>query len=345
MKVPSPKGNPTWHLSTIRSILGNPAYAGIYHALRQEVKTPEVRRKPGETYGKSSSKPTPREAWYPLPNFQVIDPIVSWEEWEAIQKQLVRNQQESLRNGKRFYLLRRMMTCPNHPRKLTGHGRGERYWYECPVRRVHDIGAARTPCPRVAGADAEAKVWQRVAEFLSDPAMFLAELDSRRQSSGGLQSEGRKKIAAEERKLAEVTRQETELVNLKLQELVSQEALERSAALLRARRTHHLEEIQRQKEVLATAEQAQAAVEALAALRARIADRLDSATPEDKRRVLEALDTRITLTETGGLDISIGVPDRADCVHQSQGRCTQSALSSAFSSMGTDAVFRFNLAI
>ena len=120
--------------------------------------------------------------------------------------------------------------------------------------------------------------------------------------------------------MAEVTRQESELINLRLQELVSQEALEQSAALLRARRTYHLEEIARQKEVLATSEQAQAAVESLAALRERIADRLDSATPEDRRRVLEALDTRITVTETGGLDISIGVPGRADCVHQTQGQ-------------------------
>ena len=33
---------------------------------------------------------------------------------------------------------------------------------------------------------------------------------------------------------------------------------------------------------------------------------------------MEALDTRITITETGGLDISIGVPGRVDCVHQTQ---------------------------
>jgi len=322
MEVPSPKGRLAWHPSTIHGILRNPAYAGVYHALRQEMKTPEFRRKPGETYGKTSSKRLPREAWCPLPDFLVLDPIVSWEEWETVQERLVRNLQESRRNGKRFYLLRGMVTCPFHPRKLTGHARGERFWYECPVRRGHDIGAARTPCPRVAGVDAEAKVWQRVAEFLSDPAMFLAELESRRQSSAGLQSEGRERIAAEERKLEGVTREETELVGetLRLRELVSQEALERSAALLRARRTHHLEEIERQRAVLATAEQAQAAVESLAALRARIADRLDSATQEDRRRVLEVLDTRITVTETGGLDISIGVPGRADYVHQPQGQ-------------------------
>ncbi len=150
--------------------------------------------------------------------------------------------------------------------------------------------------------------------------MFLAELESRRQSSTDLRSDGRKKIAAEERKLEEVTRQETELINVRLEKEFSQEALDRSAALLRARRTHHLEEIERQRAVLATAEQAEAAVESLEALRARIADRLDSATPEDRRRVLEALDTRITVTETGGLDISIGVPVGADCVHHTQGQ-------------------------
>ena len=162
-------------------------------------------------------------------------------------------------------------------------------------------------------------MWQKVVGFLSDPALFLAELEDRRQSTAGQKSEGRNKIAAEERKLAEVTRQESELVNLSLQDLVSQEALEQSAALLRARRTYHLEEIERQKAILATSEQAQAAVESLAALRTRIADRLDSATPEDRRRVLEALDTRITLSETKGLDISIGVPGRADYIHQTQG--------------------------
>jgi len=53
---------------------------------------------------------------------------------------------------------------------------------------------------------------------------------------------------------------------------------------------------------------------------------LDSATPEDRRQVLEALDTRITVTETGGLDISIGVPGRVDCVHQTQSGETRHSL-------------------
>ncbi len=52
--------------------------------------------------------------------------------------------------------------------------------------------------------------------------------------------------------------------------------------------------------MLATSEQAQTDVESTAALRARIADHLDSATQEDRRSVLEVLDTRITVMESVG---------------------------------------------
>lgn len=316
--VPAPKGGPVWNPSTIARILNNPAYGGRFFALRQEAKSPDKRRKP-DSYGKSSSRILPRESWQELPDFPIISPIVTWEEWETVQQRLVQNRQQSRRNGKRFYLLRGTLTCPNHPRRLTGHARGDRFWYECPIRRGHDMGVG-SKCPRVAGAKADSLVWQRVSAFLSDPEMFLAELESQRESSGDLRSDSKKKIAAAERELAEVTRQESELVNLRLRGVVSLEALDRSAALLRAKRTHYLDEIEREKAALATAEQVQAAVESLAALRDRIADRLDSATPEDRRRVLEVLDTRITVTETGGLDISIGVPFRADYVHQTQGQ-------------------------
>ena len=61
MEVPSPKGRLAWHPSTIHGILRNPVYAGVYQALCQEMKTPEFRSKPGETYGKTSSKRLPRE--------------------------------------------------------------------------------------------------------------------------------------------------------------------------------------------------------------------------------------------------------------------------------------------
>ena len=50
-------------------------------------------------------------------------------------------------------------------------------------------------------------------------------------------------------------------------------------------------------------------------------DRLDSATPEDRRTVLEALETRVTVGDDGLLEVSIGIPKVVgDCVHRTQGQ-------------------------
>ena len=48
-------------------------------------------------------------------------------------------------------------------------------------------------------------------------------------------------------------------------------------------------------------------------------DRLDSATPEDRRTVLEALETCVTVGVDVGLEVSIGIPQQmADCVQRTQ---------------------------
>ncbi len=61
------------------------------------------------------------------------------------------------------------------------------------------------------------------------------------------------------------------------------------------------------------------------ALREHMRDRLDSATQEDRRTVLEALETRVTVGVDGLLEVSIGIPlGAADCVHRTQGQWTQS---------------------
>jgi len=51
-------------------------------------------------------------------------------------------------------------------------------------------------------------------------------------------------------------------------------------------------------------------------------DRLDPATHGgDRRTVLEALETRVTVGVGGGLEVSIGIPQgAADCVQRTQGQ-------------------------
>jgi len=78
--------------------------------------------------------------------------------------------------------------------------------------------------------------------------------------------------------------------------------------------------LERQRETMSTLEQGQAAVASLKALREHMRDLLDSATPEDRRTVLETLETletRVTVGVGGVLEVSIGIPQQvADCVHR-----------------------------
>ncbi len=78
--------------------------------------------------------------------------------------------------------------------------------------------------------------------------------------------------------------------------------------------------MERQRETMSTLEQGQVAVTSLKALREHMCDRLDSATPEDRRTVLEILETRVTVGVGGILEVSIGIPQQvADCVQRTLG--------------------------
>ena len=137
----------------------------------------------------------------------------------------------------------------------------------------------------------------------------------------GQGAEAERKIADLNRRLADVDRRETELVALRLRDAVSEVALDRNAALLRVERTHLTEEMERQRETMSTLEQGQVAVASLKALREHMCDRLDSATPEDRRTVLETLETRVTVGVGGALEVSIGIPQQvADCVQRTHGQ-------------------------
>jgi len=164
-------------------------------------------------------------------------------------------------------------------------------------------------------------VWTEVADFLGNPDIFQAEMDRRVHGQEGQGAEAERKIADLNRRLANVDHRETELVALRLRDAVSEVALDCNAALLRVERTHLTEEMERQRETMSTLEQGQVAVASLKALREHMCDRLDSATPEDRRTVLETLETRVTVGVGGVQEVSIGIPQQvADCVQRTPGQ-------------------------
>jgi hypothetical protein len=303
--IPAPQGGAVWEHKTVLGILHNPVYAGVYHALRTECRTPEKRR--GQTYGKTTSYVLPQNNWHPLGNFLVESPIVSWQVWEELQERLKRNKQDASRNAKHYFMLRGMLFCGTHGRRLVGHASNHAglYHYSCPAKRRLYPGQSICETPYLNGPKLEAQIWDRIWEFLTDEAVFNAEMARLGGINHEQEEQVQQQLAVLERQLHKLDGMDTELVSMKLRGLLTEEVFARSLALNKAERTYLTDEVERHKGTLRTMQQAKLATASLIALRKSMLKKLESPTPERKRWALECLEAKATLQPDGSLDVSI----------------------------------------
>ncbi len=135
----SPAGHPEWNKTTLSAIVHNPVYAGRYYALKKQAVEPRKRR--GNTYGNSSCRKLPLDEAHYIPEIEVVEPCITWEQRPQILDQLAKHQKLAQRNAHRDYLLRGMIFCETHrgkngePRRYHGqpHGKKGGWRYVCPV--------------------------------------------------------------------------------------------------------------------------------------------------------------------------------------------------------------------
>jgi hypothetical protein len=172
------------------------------------------------------------------------------------------------------------------------------------------------------GQEVETLAWNSIIEFLSNPVVFMAEME-RRQI--GVNHDREQVGAAINELKAKVDKLIKAEANLAIERYrpdndskLSDEAYHRAGALLRAERVHYEDEIGRQKLVLDTMDTQAKALESLILVRDRMAHKLTDVSVEEKRWVLQNLETHIK-AYPDRLEISIGVPNQiADSVHNTK---------------------------
>ena len=322
IQIPPVRGGKAWYPSTIGRILKNPIYGGRYYALRQEAKDTGMRRKV-DSYRKSSS-PLPFESWVLL-DFPILSPVVSWEDWEEVQRKLRQNQQDSRRNAKREYQLRGMLFCSQDGRRLCGHTRRNSYVYECPGRRGRQ-GVPKCDCPAIDGPSIEEHVWETISGRLLSKKAVEADLNHQRDADDGNEAEQiNSSISACERRLRDVTQRETRLLSEKLNGSWTDDALSGAAATLRAERVHYQDEIDRHRQSLAAIAEFQNFRESLTAFHQRLVMRMATANTTDRRELLTISNLRVEIQPDGRPVMSITVPRHvhsalADYEHSTHGQ-------------------------
>jgi site-specific DNA recombinase len=173
-QVPTPTGRAKrWEVSTLHTILKNPVYTGRPVAYRTRVE---------RVSGRSSIRYRPSSEWVDLGD-DVAPPIVTIQEFRAIQAQLARNRAAAPRHNANpeATLLRcgigRCGYC-GYPLQVTRR-KGKPHMYRC-----HPVGRERHDCPSfgIMAHILDPIVWKAVEEVLLRPEIIAIEVEKRKGS-------------------------------------------------------------------------------------------------------------------------------------------------------------------
>lgn len=308
--VPNKKGEAKWGNHAINYILKNPVYRGDYVALRWQAVEPSQRR--GNTYGKSSTVARDADENVHLSE-RVAHPVVTPEEFDAVQAAMERAKAEGGKPTIHDYLLRGLIVCGECGRSYGGgvvYQRTLPYSYRCGKDRKSEPGVLRCTNRYLRGPEAEETVWGRVVAVLSDPAVFETRADDTvdRETEtitaititvSGLEKEVGNVVDAKERAFLAYSMAKTD-----------EETYERTFSQLKARESWLIEELERQNGELERARSKTHSLEAVKALYPYIRPALERASFEDKRFVLDMLNVSI-VRHRDRMEIKMLIPEEA----------------------------------
>lgn len=294
----SPSGNLKWEQSTISSTIArNPIYAGRYYALSKEVVEPKKRT--GETCGNSSARTIPLDQRVYLPEVEILDPPITWEQYLQIQERVKRNKELAQRNAKHNYLLRGFIFCETHrgkkgePRRYHGQPYQAGWRYACPIG-----GCAHS---YLRGTELEDRVKKHTKWLLEMPPDLFYEHVSNQHSRDETEQSLRKELHSLELKYDKNISAETDLEKRDLLGQENPEVYRRLKAGFQAERTWIEERTQAINDGLAQLNlQAEAAM-SLQEIQAGIKGRLDHLTNAEWRELFTTLNLELHIRDENDL--------------------------------------------
>ncbi len=290
--VPTRSKKSPWRKATIRDILVDETYAGIWH------------------YGKENKQGRkPKEDCIPV----AVRPIIDRGTWELAQEKLSHNKKFARRNRKFPYLLANRVTCGDCGYRMTGTtARASYHYYRCPSGLNRDCGR-ECHNPGFSVSVVDTKVWDRLEEVSRDKEQLIAGLRGYQDQQESKAEPIRRELTYVEQLIKDKNAEwEDDYASMKF--LTSDRARAKKAAEL-DQTEQVLKELERRKrdllalleeksltdeQIIGTAAFAAQVAEDMATLReaeARGQDmpELRQAVYEAKRRLLALLDVQVTL--------------------------------------------------
>lgn len=195
--IKSPKGLPSWDVTTIRNILKNPSYTGTaYFGKTQKVEKtcPKIRHYPSGKIlqARYSKVKLPEEKWIPIN----IPQIINENDFELAQEQIEKNKEFASRNTKEIALLQGLILCgkcghPFYKRIRTYNGKTRGHYY-CRSQTDKRLKKCSNGC--IDQHQLDELVYNEVVELVSNPHILQEELSRRSKEANKEEDVDRQEI-------------------------------------------------------------------------------------------------------------------------------------------------------
>jgi site-specific DNA recombinase len=229
-KIRPRRGGAMWGKSSVIRILRSETYAGVWHYNKYEgcepIKPSKERRY--RRSAKGSLRRRPKSEWIPVVLPERLS-IVARDQWQRVQEQLNRNIAFSPRNSRHRYLLSGLVECGGCGARYCGDPNHGRFYYRCYAR------CKRYPSIRDEVLDEV--VWNAITEAVLNPSLIAEQLERRQKKRVGLEQNRRGQGQELETARAELSQEESRIIEAYRQRILSPDQLSRELNQLKARKS------------------------------------------------------------------------------------------------------------
>lgn len=272
------KGGISWQKSSVRRILRSEVYSGVWHYNKHmSCEPPEAKRRKYRKSLRSSIRLRPRSQWIPVPlpeESKIVDSVV----WQRVQRQIDRNIALSPRNSKHNYLLKGLVRCGGCKGAYVGDPDRGAFSYRC-VNRCKRY-------PSIREEFLNESIWSAVKKVLQNPQIIASGTKSVLRNN---QTEAQSSLDHDKRALEQIQGEETRILQAYRLGILTAEQLGAEVEALQARKSL----IQAQKSDHVPTVDVNSVLQAIEDSRRAIPGRLEKATWEQKRKILQHLITKI----------------------------------------------------
>ncbi len=290
-----------WSRQQVLKILKNPIYAGRAYWGKRERRNGLV----------VSKKDVSEHILIP------VEPIISEELFQRVQRQLQKNQIISPRNTKQTYLLQHLLWCRvcnkrfgarSHINRNSRPMKTPERYYGCRGMRQNLGGHNCRKPAEIYATRMENLVWDKVSKAFADPQSLLAILKLRNTTALEKVAIVRKELSEAAEQLRKKNLELQQVLSWARQNLLSPDELKPQLAQVRKQKQHWEVEIETLNQKLKSLECSNQSLKDADQLCRTIGKRLEYSTPEQKKEILRLIVERIWVDQDNNLEIEVIIP-------------------------------------